>query len=440
MKKPKISVIGLGFVGLTLAVINAKEGFDTLGIDIDKTKLNKLNRGETYFFEPQLQNFLKSAHKNKKIHFTSDFDEVIKTDITFLTVGTPSSSDGKIDLNQLKKVVSRLSKILKKKKSRHLLVVKSTVIPSTTSKYIEPAFKKLKNVGVVVNPEFLREGQALQDLLFPHIIVIGTNNITDGKALEKYYKLFYGKLPEVIQTNTATAEMIKYTNNAFLATKISFINSIANICQNIPQVDVKKIAYAIGKDSRIGPQFLNAGPGFGGSCLPKDLSALIGFSNQFGKANSLFKAVKEVNDLQPYHIIDFLKNMGVYKKNKTVSILGIAFKNNTDDIREAVSVKLVKILLKKGIKIKAHDPMALKNLEKIFGNKLQYCKSIKNCLINSNCCVILTEWKEYKKLVPKIFSTNMKESNIVDARRILESSKFTKLNFTAVGLGPNIKN
>ena len=435
MKKPKISVIGLGFVGLSLAVVNAKKGFDTTAIDIDKEKLKTLQAGKSDFFEPKLEGYLRSGLKSKKLVLTDNLNSILHTDMTFVTVGTPSTLEGKIDLTQLKKVISNLSKLLKTKKSEHLIIIKSTVIPTTTSKIVIPLFKKIKKTKVIVNPEFLREGNAINDLFKPHLIVIGSANKKEGDILEKYYKMFYKKLPETLRTDIVTAEMIKYSNNAFLATKISFINSIANICQNLPMVDVTKIAHAIGKDSRIGSQFLNAGAGFGGSCLPKDLSALIRFTGKFGDVSSFFKAVKSVNENQPLQIIQILKSMNLLKPKTTVSILGLAFKKNTDDIREAVSIKLVKNLIKKNLKIKVHDPMAINNFKKIFENKISYHKNVIDCLKNSNCCIILTEWDQYKKLQPSVFRKNMKNPSIIDARRIFNPMKFSKLNFKAIGLG-----
>jgi len=194
MNKPKISVIGLGFVGLTLAVVNAKENFETIGIDIDKEKIEKLRSGKPYFYEPKLKNYLNKSLKIKKIHFSDDLNQVLKTDISFITVGTPSTPNGAIDLSYLKKVVVNLSKILKNKKSTHLIVVKSTVLPTTTLQMVSPVFKKIKNVRVVSNPEFLREGNAINDLEKPHLIVIGESNRKDGDILEKYYKMFYQKI------------------------------------------------------------------------------------------------------------------------------------------------------------------------------------------------------------------------------------------------------
>jgi len=435
MKNPVISIVGLGFVGLSLAVASAKKKIDTYGIEINEKKLRKLRSGKSDFFEPKLENYLKESLNRKKLFLTNDLKDVLKTDITFLTLGTPSKNDGQIDLSQLKKVSSELSRILKQKKSKHTIVVKSTVIPTTTSSVISPLFKKLKNVVVIVNPEFLREGNALNDLFMPHLIVIGESKRNDSKILENYYKKFYKKLPEVLKTDLTSAEMIKYSNNAFLATKISFINTIANICQNLPSVDVKKIAYAIGKDPRIGPQFLNAGPGFGGSCLPKDLSALIKFSGKFEKTNELLKTVKQVNQLQPFKIIQILKKMNLLKSNYKISILGVAFKKNTDDLREAVSIKIVNRLLKKGLKVSVHDPMAIENFKKIFGRKITYHSKVNDCIKNSDCCLILTEWDEYRKLQSSLFKKYMKKTNLIDARRVLDPGKFSKLNFKAIGLG-----
>jgi len=438
MNKPKISVIGLGFVGLSLAITNAKKGFKTIGIDINELKIKNLQKGRPYFFEPNLEKLLSSAIKSKTINFTTDMNAILDSDITFLTVGTPSKKSGKIDLSFIKNASKKIYQVLKNKKTHHLLVVKSTLPPLTTKKIILPIFQNLINKGkidVVVNPEFLSEGFAIKDLLEPHLIVIGAYDKKSGDLLEKYYKKFYKKTPEIIRTDLASAELIKYANNAFLATKISFINSIANICQNIPGADVNTIAHAIGKDSRIGPLFLKAGPGYGGSCLPKDLIGLIDYSKNQDGNSQLFEAVKKVNDLQPKKIIKLMKKMNVYSKGKTISILGLAFKKDTDDIREAISVKLVSKLLTYGLKIKVHDPMALKNFNKVFGKKIAYFSSINECLRDSDCCIILTEWPQFRSLSPSVFKKNMKKTNIIDARRILDPTKFSKLNFKAIGLG-----
>ncbi len=434
MKKPVISVIGLGFVGLSFAVVNAVSGFETIAVDVDKKKLELLRNGRPDFFEQNLEEYLKSAIRDKKIHFTDNIDQILRTDITFITVGTPSLKDGRIDLTQIRDVVLKLSSHLRNKKNKHLIVIKSTVTPATTTNLVVPNFRNLKHVSIVVNPEFVREGSTIKDLLEPHIIVIGETQKEDGFKLENYYRMFYRKLPEIIHTDPTTAEMIKYANNTFLATKISFINSIANICQNIPSADVKKIAYAIGKDPRIGPLFLNAGPGFGGSCLPKDLSALITFSDKFGDANTLLKAVKKTNENQPVQIVNIMKKMKVFLPKKRIAILGVAFKKDTDDIREAVSIRLINHLLKNRLIVNVHDPLALENLRRIFDNKISYFETVNECVKDTDCCLILTEWDEYRKLKASNFS-KMRNCAIIDARRILDPAKFTSIKFRAIGLG-----
>jgi len=438
-RKLKISIIGLGFVGLSLAVTNAKKGFKTIGVDIDKNKIENLKIGIPPFYEPKLQKFLDDSLKTGSIKFMTDLkNALLNSDLSFLCVGTPPAKNEKIDLRYIKSATKKIHEILKLKEKYHLLVIKSTVAPETTKKVIIPVFRDLIDKGsldIVTNPEFLREGTAINDLLHPHLIVIGEYEKKAGNHLERYYKQFYDTLPETIHTDTTSAELIKYANNTFLATKISFINSLANICQNLSGTDINTIAKAIGKDPRIGPLFLQAGPGFGGSCLPKDLSALINFSNKFEKTNGLFKAVVSVNQNQPIKILKLLNNFKFLKKTKTISILGLAFKKDTDDIRAAVSIEITKLLLKKNLKIKVYDPMAMDNFRKLFKEKIVYCSSIDECLKDSDCCFVLTEWDSFKKLKPEKFKKLMRTPNVIDARRILDPKKFSDVNFKAVGLG-----
>ena len=438
-KKSKISIVGLGFVGLSIAVTNARKGFETIGVDVDKSKIEQLKQGIPYFFEPQLKEYLNEVNKKNLIKFTTDIKKaLLQSDITFLCVGTPPSKTGAIDLSHIKKAAKEIHHILKSKKTYHLLVVKSTVAPQTNQEVIIPIFRDLIDKGsvdILSNPEFLREGNAINDVLEPHLIVIGEYNSGSGKILESYYKQFYRKLPEVIHTNITTAELIKFANNTFLATKISFINSLANICQKLPGTDIDTVAKAIGKDPRIGPLFLQAGPGFGGSCLPKDLSAMINFSDKFEKTNELFKAVLSVNQNQPEKVLGLIKEFGVLKKNKIISILGLAFKKDTDDIRAAVSVEITKLLLEKGLRIKVYDPMAMDNFKKLFKEKIVYCCSTNDCLKDSDCCCVLTEWNSFKKLQPENFKKLMRNPNVIDTRRILNPEKFDSLNYKAIGLG-----
>ena len=439
--KPRISIVGLGFVGLSLAITNAKAGFDTIGVDLDVKKINSLNLGIPYFFEPKIKEILQDTMRQKKIQFTTDLNYAINmSDITFLAVGTARQGntadiDTSIMLDAAKQVCASLTK---KNKKYHLIVIKSSLPPTTTETHILPIFQTLiedKRADLVVNPEFLSEGSAIEDIMNPHLIVIGSNGGRGKDILDKYYRNFYSNTPEIMHTNIPAAEIIKYANNAFLATKISFINSIAAICQGIPDVDVVTIARALGRDPRIGPEFLGAGPGFGGSCLPKDLVGLINISKNMNVPPNLFEAVKDVNERQFTTIIDMMSKRNILEKSKTVAILGVAFKGGTDDIRDSISLKLVRTILEHKMTVRVHDPMALKNFEQVFGSKISYHTSIEECLKGSACCVILTDTDAYRDLKQQDLLRWMDDCNIIDARRVLNPKEFEDTHYMAIGRG-----
>ena len=438
MTKYNTSVVGLGFVGLSLAVANARAGFDTVGVDTDDRKVDRLKACKVDFVEPGMDTMLRESIDQQKIHFTTDIDYAIQnSEMTFLTVGTPLEG-GEVDLSYVKSAVTQIAISLSGKEGFHLLAVKSTVPPLTTEHLILPAFKELIEDGkmdVVVNPEFLRGGSAIADVQRPHLVVIGSNGGRGATVMEKYCRDFYKAPPDIIHTSIPTAELIKYANNAFLATKISFINFMGSLCQKIPGADVNTVARAIGKDPRIGPLFLHAGPGFGGSCLPKDLTGMIKLLHKLGENPDLLRAVMNVNDRQLDIITNMMSEQGILAKGNTVAVLGLAFKSGTDDVRGAVSVRVVTRLLEYGLNVKVNDPMAVRNFERIFGSKISYHTSINECIKDSNCCVILTDWTAYKTLMPHDFKTQMKTANIIDARRVLDAEKFQGTNFRAVGLG-----
>jgi len=300
-------------------------------------------------------------------------EAVLNTEITFIAVATPNKPNGSIDLGHIESSSSEIGQALQKKETYHLVVVKSTVVPGTTENVVKPAIEKLSgrrcgiDFGLCMNPEFLREGSALHDTLHPDRIIIGEHDQKSGDSLEALYRDFHGEeMPPLIITNLPTAELIKYANNAFLATKISFINQIANICEKIPGADVTVVAKGIGLDKRIGPLFLNAGWGYGGSCLPKDVKALIAFSEGLGYNPALFNAVEDVNNIQPYRAVELAKKHLGDLKGRRIAILGLAFKPNTDDMREAVSIKIINQLLEEGANIVAYDPAAINNAKGIF--------------------------------------------------------------------------
>jgi UDPglucose 6-dehydrogenase len=294
-----------------------------------------------------------------------------------------------------------------------------------------------RSLGLCANPEFLKEGTAINDALHPDKIVIGSNDKKSANQLTRFYRKFYAsKLPPVILTSPQAAELVKYASNAFLATKISFINTIANIAQRTPGVDVGTVAKAIGLDPRIGELFLKAGPGYGGSCFHKDLQALITYSKKNGYNPVLFQATEETNEKQATRVVDMAKKLLGSLSDKKIAVLGLAFKKDTDDIREAASLRVISQLKKKGAQVIAYDPMAIPNAKKALSDQIEYAENPHSTLQGTDCAVIMTEWDQFQKLKPQDFRSYMKTPNIVDARRIYDPEDFRELNYAAIGLGP----
>jgi UDPglucose 6-dehydrogenase len=442
-KSDAISIVGLGYVGLCTAATFASRGIRTIGIDIDHERVEQIRKGKAPLHEPRLDDMLKRAVRNKLLSATNDVSSAADTSTTFLTVGTPSGRDGSIDLSFLKHATIDLGRALRKKNGYHLVVVKSTVVPGTTSSVVKPILEhstKTKvgpKLGLCANPEFLKEGTAINDALHPDKIVIGASDKKSAEQLTRLYKHFYrGKPPPLIITNPESAELVKYASNAFLATKISFINTIANIAQQTPGVDVGTVAKAIGLDPRIGELFLKAGPGYGGSCFHKDLQALIDYSNKNGYDPVLFRATEETNEKQATRVVDMAEKLLGSLSDKKVAVLGLAFKKDTDDIREAASLRVINQLKKKGAQVIAYDPMAIPNAKKALSDQIDYAENPRSTLKGADCAVIMTEWDQFRKLKPQDFQALMKTPNVVDGRRIYDPDKFKQLNYVAIGLGP----
>jgi len=445
LKKPRISVTGVGYVGLCTAVGFASKGYDVIGSTHDAEKAAKINEGIPPFHEPHLQQLLEETIRDDRLKCLHNrLDEAVqKTDITFNCMGTPSKPDGTINLEFIEQSTQEMDKVLNKKETYHLVVIKSTVVPGTTKNTVKPILEKQSkkhcgsDFGLCMNPEFLREGSALEDTLNPDRIVIGQHDNKSGDTLESLYREFYReRTPPTIRTNLSTAELIKYANNAFLATKISFINTIANICEKTPDADVNMVAKGIGLDKRVGSLFLNAGLGYGGSCFPKDVKALIAHSKTLGYNPKLLDAVENVNETQPLKAIQLCKSFVGDLKGKKVAILGLSFKPNTDDMREARSVPIINQLLKERAHITAFDPIAASVAKTIFENRIHYASSAIECLKNADCCILITEWDEFKKLTPEDFTKNMRNPVLIDGRRIFDAENFSrKLKFAAIGLG-----
>ena len=433
----KIGIIGLGFVGLSLTSVLASKGYDVVGIDVDKAKCEKIVDGISPFYEPDLDRILKRGLK-MKLKISDDFSLINNCDFIFVTVGTPQNENGTINLSIIKKAVSTIGKNLKGNKKKPTVLIKSTVIPGTMKNVILPILEKKSNkkagkdFGLISNPEFLQESSAIRDTKFPHVVVLGGYQTGFMKKTKKFFMGLHPNVPIII-TNHQIAEMIKYANNSFLATKISFINQLSTICQKIPGANVDEIAKIIGLDPRIGKLFLNAGPGYGGSCLPKDMKALINFANISGIKPTLLNAVEEVNTKQLEQIISITKQRLGDLTSKRITILGTAFKPNTDDIRDSIAIELIEKFLKRKAKITVHDPKAIKNTRNIFENRIRYAKSVRDALSKSQCVIIMTQWKQYEKLNNNEFKY-MTKKIVIDCRRMLVEKQLD-VDYFAIGIG-----
>lgn len=422
----KIAVVGgTGYVGLTTAVCLATKDHTVYCVGRNKGKIERLLAGSPIIYEESLEELLRNALSKGNFIPSTDLKNVVQnSEVSFICVGTPSRADGSIDLSQVEDASKEIGLGLREVEEYKVVVVKSTVVPGTTENLVVPTLEKFSHkkagaeFGVCMNPEFLREGLAVNDFLFPKEtgIVIGELDKKSGDVLFDIYKEFDA---EILRTSIKAAEMIKYARNSYLAKDISFANEIANICQRlgVDYLDVKK---GMEMDIRIGKcRFLNAGAGFGGSCFPKDVKALMAKVQEMGIKSSMLEATLQVNDIQPYKIVELTKEVLGQLKGKRIGILGLAFKPGTDDMREAVSVKVINVFLLEGAEVFAYDPKALGNAKRIFGDKIVYVDKAEEALIAVDACVIITEWPEFAN--PKLYN-HMRSKVIVDGRRVLDPS------------------
>jgi len=430
----KISIIGTGYVGLITGACLADLGNSVVCVDVIEDKVKSINSAVPPIHEEGLLELLKK-NVGKNLSASTDAKNAVKnSNITFIAVGTPSRDDGSIDLKYVEESAKSIGKALKEKNNYHVVVVKSTVIPGTTDSVVIPILEEFsgkvagKDFGVCMNPEFLREGKAIHDFMNPDRIVIGEY---DKKSGDKIYKLYKNFNCPIMRTSLRAAEMIKYAANAFLATKISFINEIANICEKVG-VDVCDIAKGVGLDHRISPMFLNAGVGFGGSCFPKDVRALISEASEENYNTILLNAVLNLNEKQKMRVVEIADNI-MDLSDKNITVLGLAFKEGTDDIRDAPPIPTIENLLRRGAKVSVYDPEAMENAKGIFGNKVKYCKNIESALKDADLCIIMTEWDEFKEIYDKF--KLMKNSIVVDGRRILDPIKAEKYGIKYYGIG-----
>ena len=430
----KLCMIGTGYVGLVSGVCFSDLGNDVICVDKDLKKINNLKKGIVPIYEPGLEELVLKNYKNKRLNFSTNLKESVKkSDIVFICVGTPTKKNSNsADLSQVYAAAKEISKSIKKFK----IIINKSTVPVTTGDEIEKIISKKVNkkfFSVVSNPEFLREGEAIRDFIYPDRVVVGSNDSKSQRILKSLYSPLISKGAKFLSTKRRAAELIKYASNAFLATKITFINEISNLCEKTG-IDVEDISIGIGLDKRIGSRFLRAGPAYGGSCFPKDTKALVSTADKFKTNLSVVKSVIRSNDLRSDLLskrVSLILNNKI--KNKFVSFLGVTFKANTDDMRDSSSLKLIPFLSKKGAKIKYYDPTGSKKEFKKLKN-VEFSNSIQESIKESDIVIIHTEWNDFKSINFKKFSKN-KKLIIYDMRNIYSPNKIKKLGFKYFGIG-----
>ncbi len=446
----KLAIIGTGYVGLVTGACFAETGNDVICMDIDRKKILNLKRGILPIYEPGLEDIVKRNLGLGRLKFTTELEDAVKdSELIFLCLPTPPTRDGDADLSILFSVVKSIAKILKKElklnpELKKIIVSKSTVPVGTAIRIKETLLSIIAEVpksafiDVASNPEFLKEGGAVQDFMFPDRVVIGVENGDSERVLKELYEPFVRTGAPILVMDTRSAEMVKYTANAFLAMKVSFMNEIANLCEKLG-ADVEKVRIAIGYDVRIGPKFLFPGVGWGGSCFPKDVRALIKMGQSNGVEMKITRAVYEVNERQKKVIVEKVKShfsKDIKDKNdKKIAIWGLSFKPKTDDMREAPSITIINELLKLGFRITAYDPVAIKNAKKIFGSKIKFARNQYDALKGADALILITEWQEFREPDFNYMKSLMKTPVIFDGRNIYNPEKVRKVGFVYYGIG-----
>jgi len=427
----KIAIIGTGYVGLVTGVCFAELGNKVICVDNDSKKINSLKKLIIPIYEPGLDDLVKRNVKNKRLSFsTSIKDAVNNSEVIFIAVGTPPRENGEADLTGIENVARSIAKAM----SSYRLIVEKSTVPIETGIWVEHTIKlninKKIKFDVASNPEFLREGQAIDDFMHPDRIVIGVESQRAKEILTSLYKPIGAP---IVVTDIKSAELIKHASNSFLATKISFINAIAQIC-DLTGADVAKVAEGMGLDKRIGRAFLNAGIGYGGSCFPKDLDAFVKICEKYGYDFKLLKIVKDINHRQKQIFVDKIKDALWILKDKCIGVLGLAFKPNTDDIRESAAIDIIKRLLQEGASIQVFDPQGMEKSKAILEG-VKFCRDPYEAAKKSDCLVVLTEWSEFKELDFKLIKKLMRQPLIIDGRNIYDKVLLKKLGFRYICVG-----
>lgn len=433
----EITVVGVGYVGLVVGTCLSDFGLNVTCVDNDDQKIKLLRKGLVPIYEIGLNDLIHRNIERERLHFTGDLGEAVESSsVVFIAVGTPPRDDGWTDLSAFMQVCKDIGSSMNGYK---VVVIKSTVPIGTAKKaisLIKESQSRPLDFDIVSNPEFLREGSAVEDFMRPDRVVIGASSERAIEVMKEMYRPLELIDTPILVTSNETAEMIKYASNSLLATKVSFINEIANICERVG-ADVEEVAKGIGLDRRIGPRFLSPGPGYGGSCFPKDLQALIHIAKKADYDFKIGRAAEEVNRLQMLSIVEKTEKLVGDLKDKEIGILGLSFKPNTDDVREAPSLTIIPKLLQKGARIRAYDPIASKEASKHL-NDIIYVKDVYAAAEGVDCIVVITEWNEFRELDLERLKSLMRQPNVVDGRNIYSPARMKALGFNYVGVGRNL--
>jgi UDPglucose 6-dehydrogenase len=429
-----IGVAGLGYVGLVAGTCLADGGNDVLGVDIDAERVRRLSQGEMPIYEPGLKELLERGTREGRLRFTTDLKEMVRfADAIFIAVGTPEGEGGRADLRNLFAVGREIARAANGPK---VVIVKSTV-PVGTGDELEKIMREASSqqIEVVSNPEFLKEGAAVEDFLKPDRVVIGTENARAADLMRQIYAPFVRTERPILVVKRRSAEMVKYASNAFLATRISFINEVANLC-DLMQADVDEVRRGMGFDRRIGHQFLFPGVGYGGSCFPKDVRAIFQFAQDVRMEMKILKAVEEVNQKQREIMLQKItRHFGPELAGRTFAVWGLAFKPNTDDLRESPAITIINGLLQKGAKVKAYDPEARAGAREIFGSKIEITEGPYQAVQGADALVLVTEWGEFRHPNFERIRESLKSPVIFDGRNIYDAKILRELGFTYYGMG-----
>lgn len=429
----QIAVIGTGYVGLVTGACFSDLGNNVRCVDISRERIEELNQGNMPIFEPGLEEIVERSHRAGRLTFTTNYEEALKdVEFVFVAVGTPSGDDGEADMRYVRSAIENIAEVL----DHSIIIVDKSTVPVGTGEWIEAMLSshrngRIFNCKVVSNPEFLREGSAINDFMRPDRIVLGSKH---KDASEKVAELYSPLKSTVLITDIRSAEMIKYASNAFLATKISFINEIANICDSVG-ANVLDVAKGMGLDSRIGPKFLNAGIGWGGSCFPKDVKALAHIASEHGTHPQLLQAVIDINGAQRKIAVEKIAEMLEGLEGRRIGVLGLAFKPNTDDMRESPAAEIIRQLIERGAKIRAYDPEAMIQARMVIPDEVVLCNDAYLVAEDADALLLATEWNEFTQLDFRKVHSLMRGDFLLDGRNLWDGEHLKSLGFRYAGIG-----